>query len=73
MTIYVTCNGKARPFFGPVVDLCYEALIEMAKAQPGATVTYAHAEGDRSGSLLPGERVWCVDGTVINVTNTASA
>lgn len=73
MTIHVTCNGKARPFLGPAIDLSYEAFIEMAKAQPGATVTYAHAEDDRSGSLLPGEYVACVDGTVVNVVRTDNA
>lgn len=73
-TINVICNGRPYPFFGPEVELTYEAFIAMAQALPGATVTFHAAVPPKTdGTLLPGERVTCWAGTVINVMDTSKS
>lgn len=61
----------------PPKPLSYETLVDLAGKKPGVlyTVTYYSrgGSGGLNGSLVPGQSVLPVEGTVFNVTFTGGA
>jgi len=77
MGIEIIVNGKKHVVSGG--RMSYEVITALAydldptDVEFLVTVTFAHAEGDKQGSLLPGQCVDVTDGTVFNVVDTSGA
>lgn len=71
----IIVNGRAREI--SLKELTYEEIVNIAydnnpPTGPNVviTVTYAKAEGNKQGTLLPGQSVKIKDGMVFNVKAT---
>jgi len=72
--VTIIVNGRKKEFLGK--EITFEQIVKLAFETPPYgentmfTVTYKRGQGDKEGSMLPGDSVKVKDGMVFNVTAT---